>query len=154
LAASFTANSEEVAIIDRLAQQIAGPRKEHLALVLARDVAVAQFDVARIRQLKAELIRRATTFGSTDPPKVFSSWKQEWRYIKASLRNNSTWLPLSIPPDPAKSMPVDEAERVAEAIRRALPELVKLERYESRAIGRRNRALRALLEERNQPRTI
>jgi hypothetical protein len=35
---------------------------------------------------------------------------------------------------------------VAEAIRRALPELLKIERYEARAIGRRNSAIRALLK--------
>lgn len=131
-------------MIEQLAQQIAGPRKERLALALAREAATAQFDLARVRQVKAELIRQVAAFGSIDPPEVFSSPKAEWRYIKASLRNNNTWLPLPIPPDPAETMPADAAERVAEAIRRALPELAKFERYESRAIGRRNRALRAL----------
>ncbi len=40
-------------------------------------------------------------------------------------------------------MPTDEPARTAEAVRRALPELVKLNRYESRAVARRDRALRA-----------
>ncbi|MBR0704314.1 hypothetical protein JQ599_30710 [Bradyrhizobium diazoefficiens] len=133
-------------MIDELAQQIVGPRKERLALVFARDAAVAQCDLARVRRLKAELIRWVAAFGSIDPPKIFNSWKEELRYVKASLRNNNTWLPLPIPPDPAETMPVDPAERMAEAIRRALPELAKLERYESRAIGRRNRALRTMLK--------
>ncbi|UWU66928.1 hypothetical protein [Bradyrhizobium sp. NC92] len=144
LAASFAENPDEVAMIDQLAQQIAGSRQERIALACARDAAVAQFDLARVRRAKAELIRQVAEFGSVDPPEIFSSPKAEWRYIKASLRNNNTWLPLPIPPDPAETMPADAQDRVAEAIRRALPELAKLERYESRAIGRRNRALRAL----------
>lgn len=144
LAASFAANPNEAAMIDKLAQQIAGPRQERLALAYAREAAAAHFELARVRRAKVELIRQVAEFGSIDPPKIFNSWKEEWRYIKASLRNNNTWLPLPIPPDPAETMPADAQERVAEAIRRALPELAKLERYESRAIGRRNRALRAM----------
>jgi hypothetical protein len=43
---------------------------------------------------------------------------------------------------PSGPMPVDEVERVAEAMRRLAPELRKLDRYERRAIVRRDRALR------------
>jgi len=43
-------------------------------------------------------------------------------------------------------MPATEPERTAEAIRRALPELMKLDRYERRAAVRRARALRSFLE--------
>ncbi len=41
-------------------------------------------------------------------------------------------------------MPEQEPERSAEAVRRALPELMKLARYERRAAGQRDRALRAI----------
>jgi hypothetical protein len=41
-------------------------------------------------------------------------------------------------------MPTEEPERTAEAVRRALPELVKLNRYESRAVARRDRAIREI----------
>lgn len=146
LATSYVANPAEIALVDQLAQQIAGPRQERLALALARDAALAQFELARIRRLKAELIGRVTTFGAVNPPQIFPTWKDEWRYVLASLRNNNSWLPLPIPPDPSATMPVDDAERVAEAIRRALPELAKLERYEVRAVGRRSRALCGLLK--------
>ena len=44
-------------------------------------------------------------------------------------------------PDP---MPLQEPERSAEAIRRSLPELLKLDRYERRATSRRDRAVREL----------
>jgi hypothetical protein len=45
------------------------------------------------------------------------------------------------PVDPLATMPNKEPERTAEAIRRALPELRKLDRYESRAVARRDRAI-------------
>jgi len=41
-------------------------------------------------------------------------------------------------------MPTTEPERSAEAVRRALPELIQLDRYERRAAGRRARAMRSL----------
>jgi hypothetical protein len=47
--------------------------------------------------------------------------------------------------DPLPAMPTEEPARTAEAVRRALPELVRLNRYESRAIARRDRAVRRLL---------
>jgi hypothetical protein len=43
-------------------------------------------------------------------------------------------------------MPAEEPARTTEAARRALPELVRLNRYERRAVARRDRAIRALTE--------
>ncbi|WP_247338226.1 hypothetical protein [Bradyrhizobium sp. CW4] len=59
LATSYAANPAEAAMIDQLTEQIAGSRKERLALALARDAAVAQFDPARVGRVKAELIRQS-----------------------------------------------------------------------------------------------
>ena len=42
-------------------------------------------------------------------------------------------------------MPSEQLERSAEAIRRTLPELVKLGRYESRAAARRDRTIREIV---------
>jgi hypothetical protein len=41
-------------------------------------------------------------------------------------------------------MPSQEPQRTAEAVRRALPDLLKLYRYEARAVTRRDRAIRAI----------
>jgi hypothetical protein len=49
------------------------------------------------------------------------------------------------PVDPLATMPVEEPERTVEAIRRALPALLKLDRYESRAAARRDRAIRQIV---------
>ena len=47
---------------------------------------------------------------------------------------------------PLATMPTEEPERTAEAVRRALPELAKLDRYESRAVARRDRAIRQIVK--------
>jgi len=39
-------------------------------------------------------------------------------------------------------MPVQEPQRTTEAVRRVLPDLLRLYRYESRAAARRDRAIR------------
>jgi hypothetical protein len=46
--------------------------------------------------------------------------------------------------DPSTTMPADEQDHTAEAVRRTLPELMMLERYECRAAARRDRSVRAL----------
>jgi hypothetical protein len=46
--------------------------------------------------------------------------------------------------DPLPEMPSEEPQRTAEAVRRILPELMRLNRYESRAVTRRDRAIRAI----------
>ena len=43
-------------------------------------------------------------------------------------------------------MPAAEPARTTEAIRRLLPELLRLNRYERRAAARRDRAIRALTQ--------
>jgi len=45
----------------------------------------------------------------------------------------------------APAMPAAEPERSAEAIRRALPDLLKLERYEQRARRRRDIAIQGVI---------
>ena len=48
------------------------------------------------------------------------------------------------------TIPTDKFERTAGAIRHVLPELVKLDRYESRAVARRDRAIRQIVKERSR----
>ena len=65
------------------------------------------------------------------------------RFLKALDRG------IFIPPklvDPAATMPPKEPERTAEAVRRILPELIKLDRYERRAFARHEQAVSRLLE--------
>jgi hypothetical protein len=48
--------------------------------------------------------------------------------------------------DPLPAMPSEEPQRTAEAVRRILPDLIKLHRYESRAVARRDRAIREIIK--------
>jgi len=53
---------------------------------------------------------------------------------------------LKIPtPIDAAPMPSAEPERSAEAVRRAVPELLKLDRYEGRAAALRERSVRTIV---------
>ena len=103
-----------------------------------------------MRRVKVALIERMTAFGRFDVPNRFASPKDEvsWtmqRYCGATLGKGRPKLAIE---DPSATMPTQEPERSAEAIRRALPELIKLNRYESRAVARRDRAVRELSKRR------
>jgi hypothetical protein len=102
--------------IDIRARQIAGNIADQIALESARDAAEAELELDRINRLKVALIERVAAFGK---------------------------LKISEPVDPLPPMPAEEPARSAEAVRRILPELLRLQRYESRAVTRRDRAIRA-----------
>jgi hypothetical protein len=81
-------------------------------------------------------------FGELERPKLFKSVRQVSAFFNAFDRGE-----LNIPPTPvdaAATMPSEEADRLAEAVRRVLPELLKLNRYERRAASLLYRSLRAL----------
>jgi hypothetical protein len=65
------------------------------------------------------------------------------RDVIRSLTSIDRGRPCDLPTPP--SVPSTEPERSAEAVRRALPELLKLDRYERRATARRDRATRHLI---------
>ena len=133
--------------LDVLARKIAGNSKNELILEHARAAAQAEIDLARVRQVKVALIERVSALGSVDAPEIFGSLAQQIRYPKSVLWGRS---PSAIPQriDPSATMPTEEPERTAEALRRALPELAKLYRYESRAVARRDRAIREIVKRR------
>jgi hypothetical protein len=143
LSTPFQANAAQTKMIEKLAKQIAGPLHDRIALDLARAAAIAAFELARVRQAKAQLIKGAS--GSVDLPPIFTGRKEELRYLKLALRSKAS-PPRPTPGDPWSTMPCDEAERTAEAVRRALPELARLDRYEARAVARRDRAIRAIIK--------
>ena len=83
------------------------------------------------------------TFGSyysPDGPRL--SIRDTWALLKANLVQR--YLPP--PPDHEAALPEADPERTAEAISRALPELIKLERFEKSALARRDQALSLLRE--------
>jgi hypothetical protein len=147
LSLSLTSSAAIAKRLDALARKIAGNSKNGLILQHARDAAHAELELERVRQVKVALIERASALGSLDVPQVFSSAAQGICFVKSILSGRS---PPAMPQriDPSATMPTEEPGRTAEAIRRALPELAKLDRYESRAAARRDSAIRQIVKNR------
>jgi hypothetical protein len=145
LSASSAALAQQV---EKLGLQIAGNMQDEIALDLARAAAAAMLELERVRRVKLAMIERASAFGGLVVPKRFRTANAEVRWLIAMerWRHRGKGLMPSPPQvtDPVATMPSQEPERSAEAIRRVLPELIKLYRYESRAVARRDRAIRKL----------
>jgi hypothetical protein len=117
LAAGGQANARRVKQIERLARKIAGGTTDFVTLEYVRAIAQAQFDLAQIGRVKVALMSRVKEFGGFEMSHVG-----------------------------AAAAPAVEPAGNADAIRGALSELIKLDRYERRAAVRRTRALRNFLE--------
>ena len=137
----FGSGEEE---LEAFARSIAGDHAGLLALIAARDVARAEFQLAKIWRVKVALINRVWTFGSLDsaldPPLLTAREITNWGPI---LEATGRFLK---PPDVESSMPSADPERTAEAVVRTLSELLKFDRYERRATASRNRAVLNLRE--------
>jgi hypothetical protein len=129
--------------LEKLAHKIAGDTGDAIALELARAVAQAELELARVRRAKVALIERASAFGELDPPRQTIS--QRLRLLNAKIRAFNAGIRCPITPpktiDASATMPSQEPDRSAEAVRRVLPDLRKLDRYERRAAARRDRAV-------------
>jgi hypothetical protein len=142
--------------LDQLTLQLAGEFEDDRVLMeLARNAAEAELDRERARRTRIALIERATIFGSLDPPKFFRTPGQEVKWLIkmepwiSGQRRSDRRMPKLI--DPTTTMPAQAPDRIAEGTRRILRELVKLERYEARAISRRDRAIRAMMSRAKAP---
>jgi hypothetical protein len=154
LASSRKPDAATARKLDQLARQIAGDSNSEIILELARSAAEAEFDLARARVASVALINRVSAFGAIDPfvdelAKEMAKWQRlraELRHFKARLSGAAPQSPVQDFIDSAENMPTQEPERTAEAVRRALPELVKLNRYQVRAASRRNRAIKEIIK--------
>ena len=135
LTLSITSTAAFAKQLDKLVRKIAGDSEDAMVLERARAIAQADLELARVRRAKVALIERASAFGEFDPPQLTVA--QMVRLLNAFVRGRLI-VPKSI--DASATMPLQEPDRSAEAIRRVLPELRRLERYERRAAARRDRA--------------
>ena len=139
------AGAECAGAVETLARQIAGDRVDAIALELAHDAAAAELELARVRRVRTALIARVIAFGRFDVPNRFASPKDEAAWIMLRYWGATLWKGRpKFAVDPLPAMPSQEPARTAEAVRRMLPDLLKLNRYESRAVTRRDRAIRAI----------
>ena len=137
LSATMASSAQRAKRIERLARKIAGDATDVVILECARDAAQAEFDLAQVRQVKVALIERMRTLGEFDAPLTSRPTRQ-------IIGHGATGMFT----EPAKSdatVPSSEPESSHEAVRRALPELVKLDRYERRAAARRERSVRIIM---------
>jgi hypothetical protein len=145
LTLSITSTAAFAKQLDKLARNIAGNTDDAITLERAREIAQAELDLARVRRAKVAVIERAAAFGELDPPQLTVA--QMIRVLNAFDRGR---LIIPKPIDALATMPSQEPDRLAEAVRRVLPELRKLDRYERRAAARRDRAVLNLLVERSE----
>jgi len=122
--------------LDKLARKIAGNTDDAITLERAREIAQAELELARVRRAKIAVIERASAFGELDPPQL--TVIQMIRLLNAFDRNR---LIVPKPIGTLATVPSQEPDRSAEAVRRVLPELRTLDRYERRAAVRRDRAV-------------
>ena len=148
LTLSTYSSAPAVEQIEQLAREIAGSSENEILLAHARTIAEAVFDLARIRQTKVSLIEQIMAMGALDPMRYrrpLYGAREAIRLCRAMFAGE----PLQALYKPSvkeellkRLIPPSESE----AIRRALPELRKLARYERRAAARRDRAVQALWE--------
>ena len=144
LTLSLTSSTALAKWLDALARKIAGNSKEEIILAHARAAAQAELDLARVRMAKIALIERVSALGALDAPQLFGSVMKRLRYYELVLAGKPPYV-IPEPIDPLSTMPAEEPERTAEAVRRTLPDLLKLDRYERRAVTRRDRAIRQII---------
>jgi len=136
LTLSITSSAAYAKQLDRLVREIAGNTEDPILLERARAIAQAELELARVRRVKVALIERASAFGELDPPRLTVT--QMIRLFNAFDRGR---LIVPKPADSSATMPSHKPDRSAEAIRRVLPELRRLDRYERGAAARRDRAI-------------
>jgi hypothetical protein len=112
-------DAERTERIESLAREIAGNATDAVILEYARSAAEAELDLAQVRQVKVAVIERMLACREPKTPEALESSNEIRR-------------------------PLTEPERLADAVRRALPELVKLDRYERRAAAVRQRSIRSI----------
>jgi hypothetical protein len=89
------------------------------------------YDLARVRQAKVALIERVMASGALD---------LAYSEVPRKVLQSRT-LAREVQAQGAPAMPLAEPSLSAEAIKRALPALVKFDRYEQIARARRDRAV-------------
>jgi hypothetical protein len=147
LSAKIAPGADRAKRIEQLARQFAGGAADGLALELARAAAHAAFDVADARQAKLALLERLQADGNRDSPvSALTALHADGRpeaFEAARIFAKPDGF-FAEPRKAATTKPSARPKRSDQAVGQGLSELRKLDRYERRAIVRRQRSLRAL----------
>ena len=146
LCSSISSSAAFAKELEQLARKIAEDTKDQLILQHALTIAQAELELTRVRRAKVALIQRVCAFGTLDTGDVLIVEGLALKPLQVlkilaggRITNLQRWI------DPAATLPNQEPDRTAEAIHRALPELLKLDRYERRASSRRHKAVMAFI---------
>jgi hypothetical protein len=130
-----TDDGESCDAVESLVQRIAPGSTDQDLVQWAAVAARADLELARIRQVKRDIVNRMVQFSALDAAELFRIRAAEMRCLEILLDTPLSKLkrlgPLQIP---------SEEEREAEVVLRLLPELRKLNRYEARAYASWDRA--------------
>ena len=137
-------NTSGGADIEALARLLVGANEDEETLELARGAVLAHLDLLRIREVKRDLMERVYQLGMVDPPPRIRFRSADIRYLLSQPLDRPLRWPRRV--NPSGAMPSGRDERAAEAMRRALPDLRKLDRYERRAFNAKRQALGRLAE--------
>jgi len=137
-------NKSGGADIEALARLLVGEQADQESLEHARSAVRAHLDLLRIREVKRDLMERVHRLGTVDPPPRFRSRAVEIRYLMSQPLDRALRWPPRV--NPSGPMPPGRDERAAEGMRRAPPDLRKLDRYERQAFKAKQDALRKLAE--------
>ena len=111
---SITSTAAVAKQLDKLVRKIAGDSEDAMVLERACAIAQAELDLARVRRAKVALIERASAFGELDPPRSFTSVTRIIRFLNAFYPGR---VALPKPLDSSATMPRQEPDRSAEAVR-------------------------------------
>ena len=134
--------------IEQLAREIAGEDADTIRMDCARTIARALIELQNVRRAKVSFIERITRFGTLKRSFVVTSLEEiiftrrEMRQIGNAFARNKVPRLRRIKPKP---MPQEEPSLTAEAMHRAIPDLVSLDRFEAAAAARLHRGVRAML---------
>ena len=130
-----TDDGESCDAVESLVQRIAPGSRDQDLLHWAAVAAGAHLELARIRQIKSDVVNRMAQFNALDAAERFRIQAAAMRYLGSLDKPLRELRRIVSLPNPS------EAEREAEVVLRLLPELRKLNRYEARAYASWDRAL-------------
>jgi hypothetical protein len=148
LSISIFGDANRSAEIENLAFQIAGEQAEHHIVELAREIASAQIDLARIRRARHDLFSKKINDPEFRPKTFFKRtqytvFRELCRLLRVPGSNTVVPEPLARIANRMLYWKPQGAEKFAWVLSDLSDQLIAIDRYERRALSRRKFAVRA-----------